>query len=229
MSQLALNLSRLAGLSPRSLYLRQRSRRHKRMAIATIDTESLFALRKGAAARSLAIMDLKYFDLDFWIEENLYRFFDLELQKHMGRRLLDIGTGFGYFPYICRYFGVPAEGLDRHGHQIYDEVCAVLGVKKRNFTIQPNKPLPRYDHRFSVITAYQIGFNQSPAGGLWSPENWEYFLEDVFENLLAPEGLLYLKLNYAFRRGEFIDPEVAKVFDRYGGDRRFGTVRLRKR
>ncbi len=198
------------------------------MAIATIDTESLFALRKGAAERSLAIMDLKYFDLDFWIEQNLYRFFELDLMKHKGRRLLDIGTGFGYFPYICKYFGVRAEGLDRHGHRIYDEACEVLSVPKRNFTIQPGEPLPRYDYKFDFITAYQIGFDLVPGKGMWRPEDWEYFLNDVSDNLLAPGGLLYMKLNYAPRTGNFIDPEVGKMFDRFGAKRWFGTVQYRK-
>jgi protein-L-isoaspartate O-methyltransferase len=93
-------LKRAISYTPYELFLQKRAQMHTRMAVSTIDIDGLKEIRKTARQHSPSIMDLKYFDVDHWIQDSLYRAFKLNLHNSRGKSILDIGTGFGYFPYI---------------------------------------------------------------------------------------------------------------------------------
>lgn len=170
-------------------------------------------------------MDLKYFDIDYWIEESLFRAMDHELDRKRNIRLLDIGTGFGYFPYLCNYLGNHGYAIDRSGHQLYDEVCEVLGIDRVTYTIQPQTPLQTlFDQKFDLVTAYQIGFDLVPGVGFWSPEDWDFFLREARDKWLAPGGKLFLALNYKHRYNDWYTPGVREVLRSHGARMRLGQV-----
>ena len=73
----------------------------------------------------------KYMDIDYWLFENLRRAYVLGLHKMTGKiAILDIGTGPGYFPFICGFYGHDAEALDVPDNEMYNEIMKRKKVKK---------------------------------------------------------------------------------------------------
>src|SRR4030095_14913690 len=54
----------------------------------------------------------KYLELEKWMQINLRRVQDLGLDYGLRKRILDIGSGTGYFLHICRFLGHDVVGLD---------------------------------------------------------------------------------------------------------------------
>src|SRR5262245_42679178 len=48
---------------------------------------------------------IKYFDVARFVRVNVERARRLGLDKCRGRRILDVGCGFGYFMRVCDYYG----------------------------------------------------------------------------------------------------------------------------
>ena len=47
----------------------------------------------------------KYLDIKTWMKRALYNVYELGLHRARQKSILDLGTGCGYFPYVCNYFG----------------------------------------------------------------------------------------------------------------------------
>lgn len=133
-------------------------------------------------------------------------------------RILDLGTGAGHFPLACRYLGHDCQALDMPGIPLYDDLCRLAGVDKLDHKIEPRQPLPRFEGRFDLVTAFMIGFNTRADGTLFDLDDWQYFLDDVRDNLLVAKGRLCLKMiRQADRPGpKFEDPGLQALFQRRG-------------
>ncbi len=125
-------------------------------------------------------------------------------------RVLDLGTGSGSFPLVCRYLGHDAIGLDlpnagKH-HSVLRES---LGVEIIPFRMGPKKRLPPPPTRFDLITGFRIQFDLVQ-DRRWSADEWSFFLDDIRDNYLVPGGRLavYPRLD---------DPERVAMFKRRGG------------
>lgn len=173
-------------------------------------------------------MDMKYFDLDYWLEDALFRNFNLGIDHMRQKRILDIGTGFGFFPYTCEYFGNIPCAIDRPGHKLYDEVTDFLRIEKKHHWVTAFEPLPTFDQKFDLITAYQIAFDRTDASA-WGAKEWEYLINDILENLLEKGGQLHLELNYRFDLGAFYDSAIQKVYLDHGATLRRERVSIVKR
>jgi SAM-dependent methyltransferase len=163
------------------------------------DLESRFGTADPAPGYS------KYLDVGFWLHAKLRRIRALGLHKPPFRRVLDLGTGTGYFPYLAKRAGNDAVGLDVGGVDFYNEMIALLGVERRVYTIKPFESLPQLG-RFDLVTAFQICFDQYPDGRKWGIAEWEFFRRDVEDHILAPGGRLMLEFNGV------PSPEVARYF-----------------
>lgn len=204
-------------ISPREIYLSQRARNAARDIIAGIDQEAFFAIRKNARSKVKGSIDLKYFNLDDWVPDAVLRAMRLGLHNERRKAVLDIGTGFGLFPYACEYLSHEAWCTDIPDHQLYNEVTDVLGLNKIRGYVQPMEKLPDFPTTFDYITAFQIAFDRPNEPTEWGPEEWRFFLDDVTGRLLNPGGRLHLGLNYKPRLGAWCSPEVRKVFEEFGG------------
>lgn len=126
-------------------------------------------------------------------------------------RVLDLGTGSGAFPFVCRYLGHDAIGLDipepgRH----HSELRRALGVQVIEHRMQPMQPLPALaDQRFDLVTGFRVQFDRKSSEKRWTADDWTYFLDDLRDHYLAPTGRLALcaKLN----------PERLELFTGRGG------------
>src|SRR5256714_15133131 len=69
-----------------------------------------------------------------WMEINLKRVRDLELDLGGRKRVLDIGCGTGYFLYICQYLGHEVLGMDLDEERGFAEMVDLLGVRSEGHT-----------------------------------------------------------------------------------------------
>jgi hypothetical protein len=137
----------------------------------------------------------KYLDVDFWVYESLRRVYLLGLNKKTSsKKILDLGTGAGYFPYICKYYGHDAEALDVPDNEMYNQIIKELGIKRYTQYIYAYKDLD-IAKKYDLITAFMICFNNHKSPGLWHIDQWTYFLKSVSEKNLVPGGKVFLSFN----------------------------------
>lgn len=158
----------------------------------------------------------KYLDIDYWIFETLLRCYTLGLPKSDKKlKILDIGTGNGYFPYMCQYFGHDAESIDVGIIELYDLVIAALGVKRyvgKVMAFQNLDVIGKYD----LITAFMVCFNGHKSDELWHIKEWKYFINSLHENNLLNEGKIYLSLNLEDNSEEPISKSLLSFFSNNG-------------
>jgi len=133
-------------------------------------------------------------DLDSnWIR-NSQRFASLSLIKKS--RILDIGSGFGFFSKIATFNGHDVDSLDMpNASPILKAGAKLLNVRLHEFTIKKKTPLLKFEHKFDVVTAFQIFFNGHTSKELWNVDDWKYFLMDIHDNILDDGGSLVLGFN----------------------------------
>jgi hypothetical protein len=213
--------------SPRQLRIAHTAKGHVPDVIASIDVEGLMQLRKRARERTRTINNIKYFNLNAYIYEHVRRALWLDLHRKR-RRILDIGTGFGYFPYVCEFFSNTAVAIDVPGHHLFDDVTQFLGITKIHQYVEPFKPLTGVDRSFDLVTAFQVAFNGSFTTP-WAEEEWSFFLADVFENVLKEGGEIAMELNYNPTYDYWLHPGARRAMKRYDA-RLFGSsVRIRRK
>lgn len=156
----------------------------------------------------------KYLDWRTWLEANLRRVRDLELDLGRRRRVLDIGSGSGYFLYICKLLGHDPLGLDIGDTPMFTEMMQWLGVQRVIWRIQAFVPLPDLGNKFDFITAHMICFNQHKMPGLWGPPEWNFFLDDLARHL-ARRGRVWLELNREYD-GACYTPQLKEFFETRG-------------
>ena len=137
----------------------------------------------------------KYLDINYWLFENMRRFYALGLHEEKNKlEILDIGTGTGYFPFVCKYFGHEAEALDIPNNDMYNDIIKELGIKRYDRFILPFN-LIKIEKRYDLITSYMICFNCHKQPNLWHIPEWEYFLNSLYKNNLNPGGEVFLSFN----------------------------------
>lgn len=136
----------------------------------------------------------KYFNYRGCIEtrEEIYKWLNI---TKIPSKMLDISTGFGYFPYICR----------KKGHEVYytDIECEynllctkareALGLTDCITMIYPNDSfcyLPDDIGKFDVITAFAV-----PPHSFYTKEIWLEYIKDLKSHLNVG-GFLYIEPNF---------------------------------
>jgi SAM-dependent methyltransferase len=137
----------------------------------------------------------KYLDIEMGMRRALYSVYELGLHRARPKSVLDLGTGCGYFPYICKYFGHAAVAVDLDEVPMYNEFTQFLRLDKRVSAVRAFQNLPDLGRRFDVVTAFAICFNNHDAPNLWGPDEWLFFLKDMAANQLTTDGRVLLKMN----------------------------------
>lgn len=110
--------------------------------------------------------------------------------------LLDIGPGYGFFPYICKHNEYDVSTIDiKNIPASWNNSIKILGIPKTVFSIEKFKPLPP-QNKFDVITGFQICFNGHLTKNLWGINEWKFFLKDMYDNFLNKDGFILLMFNY---------------------------------
>jgi SAM-dependent methyltransferase len=208
--------------------------------MATVDASHLRGLRQehADAIRSAdPAAGYKYLDVALYTLQKLLLARELGLEGGPSRRVLDIGTGGGHFPFVCRFFGHRVVGIDIE-NALYEGIAACLGVQRTIVRVEPQTPLPDLGERFDLITACDVTFNDKDDRDgrrvYWTTVEWQFFLNDLVANHLQYPGTLYLKLNKEWQKGAFgsdrlsFNREVLAMAARNGAaiNRRHGTIKL---
>src|SRR5881394_4305515 len=119
--------------------------------IETIDGPNFQQIRQRYAVEDPGEDWPKYLDLDRWIEINIRRIREIELDLTRPKRILDLGCGAGYFLYIAQLLGHSGLGLDMDRLSMFREVTRLLGVRRIVQRIQAFRPLPDFGQKFDLI------------------------------------------------------------------------------
>ncbi len=184
--------------------------------IRTIDREKFEKIRARYGMDDPGEEAPKYLQLPRWIDANLQRVRDLELDLGARRRILDIGSGTGYFLYICTLLGHDAVGIDLDNYPMFAETTQLLGVRRTTWRVEAFTPLPDLGPKFDVITAHMICFNGHKSEALWGPREWEFFLDDLKRHLTG-RGRIWLELNREYD-GTCYTPELKEYFEKRGAE-----------
>ena len=182
--------------------------------IDTIDREKFEQIYERYAVDDPGEDWPKYLDLPRWIDINIRRIRDVELDLISRKRILDLGCGAGYFAYIAQLLGHEVVGLDLDDLLMFGESTQMLGVERVIWRVQPFVPLPDLGDKFDLVTAFMICFNNHKMPDLWGMPEWEFFLDDLARHL-TPRGRVWLELNMEWD-GTFYTPELRDYFESRG-------------
>jgi SAM-dependent methyltransferase len=167
----------------------------------------------------------KYFDARRWLKLNIRRAQDIGLDRaRRPLRVLDVGSGAGYFLFVCRELGHSGIGLDVAEPVFYGKIFQQLGLERVVWRVEAREPLPETllaGGKFDLITAFSIAFNGHKSAHVWGPPEWDFLLNDLRDRFLIPGGRIYFDLNPEYD-GTFMTPELRAFFLRRGAqiDRR---------
>src|SRR5436305_15187339 len=97
---------------------------------------------------------------------------------------------------------------------MFRELIELLQIPRTIARIEAFQPLPKFDRKFDIITAYLICFNNHKTDKLWGPAEWDYFLS-VAAAHLAPNVRLCLELNPEYA-GSHYPPKLKAPFEQRG-------------
>jgi hypothetical protein len=148
----------------------------------------------------------KFLDVKTFLPTTISRAYFLGLHQFRKLSILDIGTGVGYFPVVCKYYGHSAIAIDQDSNQVFEDVTKWLNVDRRTWEIRAFEPVPSMGQRFDLITAFMVNFDRVKESNYepWGPEEWEFFLSDMAQNHLEDGGRLVLLLNPHTRKNSAV-------------------------
>lgn len=132
--------------------------------------------------------------MDLYLSEKMKVFCDLELHKETGLRILDIGTGVGLFPWLCKLEGHYCESTFYDYFEFYKDAWHTLDINAPFFLeIKCNQAweLPQ-SSKYDVICAMRTVFDRYPQD--WSVSSWLSFFKGADQHLNL-NGKLLIKTN----------------------------------
>jgi SAM-dependent methyltransferase len=154
----------------------------------------------------------KYLEAPRWIRLNIRRAQELHLKlRPKPLRILDLGSGAGYFLLVAKYLGHSGIGLDIADPEMYGEMFELFGFQRVIWEINAYQRLPDLGEKFDLVTAFSICFNGHKQSDLWGPKEWDFFLEDLYTRILKSPGEIFLGMNPE-EDGSFYTPELKEFF-----------------
>jgi hypothetical protein len=164
--------------------------------VAGLDLDQTFETLLPEGARG----GRKYLFLPKHVLKNYARVRHVGLLEGPPRRILDLGAGSGVFCFVAQAHGHYAVALERPSAPTrvnYAGLHKLYGVPVSEQKIRPMQPLLKDEalaDRFDLINATAICFNVAN-GQLWDAEAYMFFLRDLRDNFLAPDGRIVLRFN----------------------------------
>jgi hypothetical protein len=122
--------------------------------VDTIDFEKIKLVKKTTNDNSDAV---KYFNFDYYFSGKYEVAKVLNLINSPKKyNILDISTGFGHFPYICKVLGHNVVVTDKP-NKLYDQITQALGLTKVHYTFTKDPiSFPKLPLQFDLITAFAV-------------------------------------------------------------------------
>src|SRR5260370_9096368 len=124
--------------------------------IETIDGPNFQEIRQRYAVEDPGEDWPKYLDLERWIDINIRRIREIELDLLRPKRILDLGCGAGYFLHIAQLLGHKGLGLDGDYLPMFAEITRLLGFRRVISPIDPFPPLPNLGPKSYLTTPSRI-------------------------------------------------------------------------
>ena len=182
--------------------------------LSGIDAEGLEAIRSQHAIPNPGIRIEKYLEMEKWLGVNVRRIFSLGLDLCPKKRILDLGSGAGYFLHISKRLGHEVLGLDIPEPAWYGDITRLLGVPRVIQRINPCEPLPDTGAPFDCITGFMVCFNDHLADSPWGVEQWRFFLDDL-QSRMSPGAIIWFELNPG-KDGTHYTSELKQFFEERG-------------
>ena len=179
----------------RRFYRRRKLARAVRRILRTVDLKRFEHFQKKYANLSPDPGYSKYLDIEQRMLMTVQDVFLLRLHEARPLRILDIGTGCGYFPYACQWYGHSVTGLDRDDIPMYNEITSFLNLDRCVAEVRRFEGLPDLGQRFDLITAIAVCFDRHSDPDVWGPREWQFFLSDLATRHLEHDGRVFLRLN----------------------------------
>lgn len=206
-------------------YYRQERQRHKAKRpfalsaddlLRDVDHEKIEAIRLLRAIPNPGIRVEKYLEMDRWLDTNVRRILNIGLDLAEPKRVLDLGSGAGYFLYICKRLGHDVLGLDMHdpGTAWYGDLLELFGVQRTMWRIDPYVRLPELGKPFDYVCSFMVCFNRHISEDAWKVEEWRFFLDDLWTRL-RPGAVVWFELNPGLD-GRHYTPELRNFFEGRG-------------
>lgn len=219
----SLSRPKFAGLGPRTLYYAARAAWRRQAIIAALAPRVLEDLIAEANTPRRALLYVEILKYGNALNQQIARAMRLKLHRSTGLDILDIGTGFGHFAYVCAYLHHRPKALGAPA-PLADAMTSFLGVPKIAHRIEAFSRLPDQGIKFDLIVSEQSAFEPGPMAG-WGTAEWGFFVEDLLRNHLKPGGRLVIDLDRTReRRGD-----VSAFFAGLGARRCGDSVVLRNR
>jgi SAM-dependent methyltransferase len=161
----------------------------------------------------------RFEDIVYWIDINVERAQDLWLDRAPPLRILDLGSGAGYFLYVCKHLGHDVLGFDTDREPLFGATTELLGVRRVIGRIERQTPLPDFGQTFDLVTAHRICFHRVGKvrdGVEWTTADWKFFIADVRSRFLNDNGRLLLDFNPRPDGSSFFTPELREFFRTQG-------------
>ena len=110
--------------------------------LATIDRNEIARIAETYPRRPGARKINAWDDVAYWIDINVGRAQDLWLDRSVPLRILDLGSGPGYFLYVCQFLGHSGLGLDMGDDPFFGAMTRYFNVPRVISRIDPWVPLP---------------------------------------------------------------------------------------
>jgi SAM-dependent methyltransferase len=146
----------------------------------------------------------KYLNVEEWLFDGLKRVAETVNDEKRPLKILDIGTGAGYVPFICSLLGHEVIALDNSVEPFFIEMANFLGIDRRIYNISPIETLPF--GRFDYVMGHNVTFDYR-----WIAEDYEAFLTSLVKNNFAEGGRAFFSFNYNWDK-----EEVARVLLSFG-------------
>jgi SAM-dependent methyltransferase len=158
----------------------------------------------------------KYVDAGHRLELAIRQARSVQLDRRKPLRILDIGSGAGYFLFVCKQLGHRVLGLDLDWPPMYAETFEMMEMARCIWRIEPFQPLPDLGGRFDFLTGFAVCFNSHGSDHVWGIKEWEFFLDDVEKSVLSDSGEMYFELNP--EPWGYYTPELGEFFRRRGAE-----------
>jgi SAM-dependent methyltransferase len=188
---------------------------NRRRILDTLDRAQFEKLRDQYPYRPGSARINRFEDVVYWIEINIERAQDLWLDRSPPLRIVDLGCGAGYFLYVCKFFGHQVLGFDTDSEPLFRATTALLDVPRIIGRIERQTPLPDLGGKFDLATAHRICFHRIGRvrdGVEWSPNDWEFFINDIRTRFLDENGRLLLDFNPRPDGSSFFSPKLREFF-----------------
>ena len=181
-----------------------------------VDSEKFYQIKKKYQETPELSKGLKYLRFNVRFKGRLNFARKLKLHQSAPKRILDIGTGVGYFPFICNSMGHRCTAFDLGDFPLFNEMIEFLKVDRKVYAVKEFEPLPPVKEKFDLITAFLICFNNHNHEGLWGIKEWDFFLRDLSANQLTPNGEVFFQFNYEWSDGKPFSEELQQFFLNHG-------------